>query len=204
MFFNRGYKRALKLLREAQKERLNYSFKPTTIIVTWFFLGLFPIAPGTIASLSVYPIYNFLIISSTSYEETALGFFVLSLIFLLLGWFGTSRFQAQTLTHDHQSIVIDEVVGQLLTFAISCKSLLKLGVALSPYFSYHATILAFFIGVIFFRFFDIKKPFFLKTINRHMKGAFAVMLDDVLAAIFAGVTITIVYQIYDNFLRYYI
>ncbi|AEI88823.1 phosphatidylglycerophosphatase A family protein [Candidatus Midichloria mitochondrii] len=204
MFFNRGYKRVLKLLREAQKERLNYGFKPTTIIVTWFFLGLFPIAPGTIASLSVYPIYNFLIISSTSYEEIALGFFVLSLIFLSLGWFSISRFQAQTLTHDHQSIVIDEVVGQLLTFAISCKSLLKLGVALSPYFSCHATTLAFFIGVIFFRFFDIKKPFFLKTIDGRMKGAFAVMLDDVLAAIFAGVTITIVYQIYDNFLRYYI
>ena len=204
MFFNPGYKRVLKLLREIQKKRLNYSFKPTTIIVTWFFLGLFPIAPGTIASLSVYPIYNFLIISSTSYEEIALGFFVLSLIFLPLGWFSISRFQAQTLTHDHQSIVIDEVVGQLLTFAISCKSLLKLGVALSPYFPYHATTLAFFIGVIFFRFFDIKKPFFLKTIDRHMKGAFAVMLDDVLAAIFAGVTITIIYQIYDHFFRYYI
>ncbi|WHQ47091.1 MAG: phosphatidylglycerophosphatase A [Candidatus Midichloria sp.] len=204
MFFNRGYKRVLKLLKEAQKKCLNYGFKPITIIVTWFFLGLLPLAPGTIASLSVYPIYNFLVISSTSYEEITLGFFILSLIFFLLGWFCISRFQAETLTHDHQSIVIDEVVGQLLTFAISCKSVLKLGIALSPYFSYHATTLAFFIGVIFFRFFDIKKPFFIKTIDRYMKGAFAIIFDDVLAAVFAGITITIVYQIYDNFLRYYI
>lgn len=203
MFFNRGYKRVLKLFQQKQAKQINFGFNPITIVITWFFIGLFPIAPGTIASLSLYPIYNFLMISSTSYKEIELGFLVLAVICFLIGWFCIAKFQARTFTHDNRAIVIDEVVGQLLTFAIAAKPLLKLGVAFSTYFSMHAATLAFFIGVIFFRFFDIKKPLLIKIVDKRMKNSFAVVLDDILAAVFAGFSIIIVYQIYDGFFQHY-
>ena len=203
MFFNRGYKRVLTLFQKKQAERIKFGFNPVSIIITWFFVGLSPIAPGTVASLSVYPIYNFLIISSTSYEELGLGFWVLAILFCIIGWIAIAKFQAKTFTHDYQAIVIDEIVGQLLTFGIAIKPLLKLGVVFANYFSMSAATLSFFIGVIAFRFFDIKKPFFIKTVDRVMKGSFAVILDDILAAIFAGLSIIVIYQIYDGVLSNY-
>ena len=203
MFCNRDYKRVLKLFQQKQVQRVKFGFNPISIIITWFFIGLLPVAPGTMASLSVYYIYNFLMISSTSYEEIALGFLVLAVVCFVVGWFCIAKFQAKTFIHDHQAIVIDEVVGQLLTFAIAAKSLLKLGVVLSAYFSMQAATLAFFIGVITFRFFDVKKPFFIKTVDKIMKGSFAVILDDILAAVFAGFSIIVIYRIYDGFFQSY-
>lgn len=197
MFFNRGYKKVIKVLNQVQNKNLKHKFNFESFVITWFFLGLSPIAPGTLASLSTYPIYHFLRISSTSYNELELGFFILAAIFSALGLFYISRFQSRTFSHDHKSIVIDEIVGQLLTFAISCNSLFKFSASISSYVGIKEDNLSFLIGLCLFRFFDIKKPFFIKTIDRKMKGATAVILDDVVAAIFAGFSIIILYKIYD-------
>ena len=197
MFFNRGYKRVLNIVKDMRKQRLDYSLRPSVLIVTWFFIGRFPLMPGTVASLSVYPLFHFIIVSSTSYIEMESNFAFLALLLFILGWFAISRFQSITITHDHKSIVIDEVVGQLLTFAIAIKPLLKIGIVLSIYFDYQPTVLAFFAGLILFRFFDIIKPFFIKVIDRRIKNAFGVMFDDICAAVFAGILGFVAYEFYD-------
>ncbi len=69
---------------------------------------------------------------------------------------------------DPAEIVVDEIVGTLITFfmiPISAKMVI--------------------LGTILFRFLDIKKPFFLKKIDG-MGGATAIMLDDIAAAIIAN------------------
>jgi phosphatidylglycerophosphatase A len=70
---------------------------------------------------------------------------------------------------DPETIVIDEVVGVLVTFV---------GIALS--------IKSVVIGFVLFRFFDIFKPWPLKKIEK-LPGAFGVVLDDVVAGIFSNI-----------------
>ena len=41
------------------------------------------------------------------------------------------------------------------------------------------------LGFVFFRLFDIIKPFPIKWLDKHVHGGFGIMIDDVLAGIFA-------------------
>jgi phosphatidylglycerophosphatase A len=47
------------------------------------------------------------------------------------------------------------------------------------------------VGLIFFRLFDILKPFNIGWIDKNIKGATGIMLDDVAAGLYAGVTATL-------------
>ena len=71
--------------------------------------------------------------------------------------------------HDFGGIVWDEVAGYLITLWF---------VPLS-----WQTIL---LGFVLFRFFDIIKPWPIKWLDQHVQGGFGIMIDDVLAAVFAG------------------
>jgi phosphatidylglycerophosphatase A len=76
--------------------------------------------------------------------------------------------------HDHPGIVWDEVVGYLITMIAVPKTLLWVVV-----------------GFILFRFFDILKPWPISWIDKHVEGGMGIMLDDVLAAVFALIVIQI-------------
>ena len=41
------------------------------------------------------------------------------------------------------------------------------------------------IGFVLFRFFDIIKPWPIKLLDKHVHGGFGIMIDDVLAGVFA-------------------
>ncbi len=70
--------------------------------------------------------------------------------------------------HDDSSIVWDEVAGMLITM---------LAVPLS-----WQTLL---MGFVLFRFFDILKPWPISYLDKHVHGGFGIMIDDVLAGLFA-------------------
>jgi phosphatidylglycerophosphatase A len=72
--------------------------------------------------------------------------------------------------HDHPGIVWDEIAG----FAIT-----MLAVPLTWYW-----LLA---GFVLFRFFDIVKPWPIREADHSLKGGLGIMLDDVIAGVFAGV-----------------
>jgi len=69
---------------------------------------------------------------------------------------------------DHPGIVWDEIVGVLVT--LTATPLSWQGVVL---------------GFALFRFFDILKPWPVATIDRRVGGGLGVMLDDVMAALYA-------------------
>jgi phosphatidylglycerophosphatase A len=71
--------------------------------------------------------------------------------------------------HDHGGIVWDEIVGYLLTMYWV------------P-FSWQNVIL----GFVFFRLFDILKPWPINWLDRHVSGGVGIMLDDVVAALMAA------------------
>lgn len=65
-------------------------------------------------------------------------------------------------------VVIDEVVGQLITLSLAP---LHAGAALT--------------GFVLFRFFDILKPFPVGWIDRHIHGGIGIMCDDIIAGFYA-------------------
>ncbi len=73
--------------------------------------------------------------------------------------------------HDSQRIVIDEVVGQMLTFVFAAGR-------------YRLPALDVAVGFGLFRLFDILKPFPVRRLEK-LKGGFGVMADDVGAGIYA-------------------
>lgn len=82
---------------------------------------------------------------------------------------------------DNQTIVLDEVVGQIIALQISLNFIGE------NYFSQPKIIIIhLFLSLILFRLFDIKKPWIIGIIDRKMKNSFGVMFDDILSGFIAG------------------
>lgn len=133
---------------------------PAKLICTWFGAGLCPKAPGTAGSLAALP---FAYVIHTMWGNDAL--LVASLIAFVIGWKATQYYLKHTESQDPKEVVIDEVAGQwfLLSF-------------LPPYW------IAYIFGFLLFRFFDVLKPWPISWVDRKVKGAMGVMLDDMIAA----------------------
>jgi len=128
--------------------------------------GLMPRAPGTWGTLLGLPL--FLALSPYSLH---LYISAVALLFAA-GIYVAGRTARALGVHDHSAIVIDEVVGMLVTLA-----------AVEPgWFGVIA-------GFALFRFFDIVKPWPIRWVDRAMGGGLGIMLDDVLAGLMAAVVL---------------
>lgn len=74
--------------------------------------------------------------------------------------------------HDHGGIVLDEIVGMLLVLAVTPRTP---GWALAAF--------------LLFRAFDIVKPWPIREADHRLRGGMGIMLDDVLAAIYAALAV---------------
>lgn len=141
------------------------------LIATWFGSGYLPKAPGTWGSLAALP-----------FAWVILNFFPGP--YLLLAASGAllfvgvwaSALHSQTLgSHDAGEIVVDEVVGQWIVLAVA------------PY-----SPLGWLAAFLLFRFFDVVKPWPISWIDKRVTGGWGIMLDDVVAGLFGGLTIALI------------
>ena len=138
------------------------------VLASGFGAGYSPIAPGTFGTLVAIPIYLVLShIPFPIYELTLLTFFFLS------SWI-SDRAQNYWGRKDHPRIVIDEILGFLVTM---------LWVPKNP--------LLIILGFFLFRFFDIVKPPPLRLAEK-VKGGYGVVLDDVGAGVYSNVILQII------------
>jgi phosphatidylglycerophosphatase A len=143
--------------------------KPWGIIASFFGIGFFPVAPGTVASLAVLLIYRFFLCRLP--WPFLVGIF---LALLAIGIHASSIYAAELGQEDPRRIVVDEAAGQLLVFLSVPPTWLNLG-----------------LGFFLFRFFDIVKPFPISRAER-LPGGWGIMADDVAAAV-AGMVILHLY-----------
>jgi phosphatidylglycerophosphatase A len=134
------------------------------IVASFFGIGFFPAAPGTVASLAVLLIYRFFLWRLP--WPLLVGIF---LALLVLGIRSSSVYAAQLGQEDPRRIVVDEAAGQLLVFLFVPPAWLNLG-----------------LGFLLFRFFDIVKPFPISRAER-LPAGWGIMADDVAAAAAAKV-----------------
>ena len=137
---------------------------PLSLFCTWFGSGLTPKAPGTFGTLAALP---FAWIIQSQFGNGALFFG--AIMAFAAGIFASDRYMHRNqLAHDPSEIVIDEVAGVWLFLCIF---------PLSP--------ASYVVGFVFFRLFDICKPWPISLADRRIHGGFGVMFDDILATLLA-------------------
>jgi len=137
---------------------------PIHFLALGFGSGLAPKAPGTFGTLAALPLYFIMMNLSLPV------FIAITLIITVVGFWICDIAAKDMQVHDHGAIVWDEVAGMLITMIAAPVGLLPLVV-----------------GFALFRFFDIIKPWPIKLLDRHVKGGFGIMIDDVLAGVFAAI-----------------
>jgi len=128
--------------------------------------GLVSKAPGTWGSLLAVPLF---LVLAPYHEAVYVGWVA---VLFVAGVYLSGRTARALGVHDHSAIVIDEVVGMLVTW-----------VAVAPGWF---TIIA---GFLLFRFFDIVKPWPISRVDQGLEGGMGIMLDDLLAGLMAAVVL---------------
>ena len=149
------------------------------LIATFFGAGKFPFAPGTIGSLMTLPIAFAL-----AYFWGVYGIVFGIVVSFFIGIIATKEVLKYT-SHDPAFIVIDEVAGQLMSFAFVAQYLQGNPKEWVIYLS----------GFVLFRFFDIFKPQPVRWADRKILNAWGVMLDDIIAGCYAALILLIFYHL---------
>lgn len=124
--------------------------------------GAAPKAPGTFGTLAAIPVYLLLA------QLPLIPYLAVIVISFLLGVYLCGQASKDMGVHDHGGIVWDEFVGFWITM-----------IALPLHWAW---IIA---GFVLFRLFDILKPFPIGWLDKRVHGGLGIMIDDVIAGIFA-------------------
>jgi phosphatidylglycerophosphatase A len=135
-------------------------------IATLGFIGYIPFAPGTFGS--VFACILFVII------KPSVSFHVITVLFLIpLGIISSHYAEILLKVKDSRHIVIDEFCGYFIAMLFL------------PFNAFYI------VGAFFlFRFFDILKPFPIRTAE-HLRGGMGIMADDIVAALFTNAILQI-------------
>lgn len=134
------------------------------MIAQGFGVGLIPLAPGTWGALAGVILY-----AGLSLFDPALRGLGYLAIFACAVW-AVERAGRDLGEHDHQSIVIDEMLAMSLVLEVA-----------------PPTAIGWLAAFGLFRLFDIWKPWPINLLDRRLNNAYGVMLDDLMAAVYAGV-----------------
>jgi phosphatidylglycerophosphatase A len=135
---------------------------PLHLLAVGFGSGLLAKAPGTAGT--VVGVALFWPLS----ELSLVPYLGVCLVLFLAGIWICGRAADALNAHDHPSIVYDEIVGYLVTM-----------IAIPAEWPWMLA------GFTLFRVFDIIKPWPISVLDRRVKGGFGIMIDDLLAALFA-------------------
>jgi phosphatidylglycerophosphatase A len=139
------------------------------VLATWCGTGLLPITPGSWGSLAALP-FAWAIRSLWG----ATGLALAAAMVFVVGWWAAATVAKASGIEDPGAIVIDEVAAQWLVL---------LAAPLSP--------LAWGLAFLLFRTFDIWKPWPVRWADRHIHGGLGIMLDDILAAVYAALLLSV-------------
>ena len=163
-----------------------------SLAITTFGVGYLPVAPGTWGSLVAVGFYTLLSSTFSSVRYTAdrqspeslvaaIHAIILAafIVFILVGIWAATRSIELLGNSDASQAVVDEVIGQLIVFLFIpfTSSLLLIGA-----------------GFLLFRLFDIWKPYPIDNLQ-DLPGGIGICADDILAGVYAGICVSIIYAI---------
>ena len=156
------------------------SVKLNKLISTFFYVGFLRPAPGTWGSIAGI-ILAYILLISISF----LTFCLIVLFTILIGFWSTKNYiKKNSVKSDPSEVVIDEVIGQWI-------AILPLGYVLKvDEFSNEGLWFVWLWAFVSFRFFDIVKLGLIGWAD-NLDGAWGILLDDILAGIAAGLTVSV-------------
>jgi phosphatidylglycerophosphatase A len=131
--------------------------------------GIAPIAPGTVGTLFAIPLYLLLRPLPILFY---LGFVVAFIAFAV--WV-SEKVSRDIQFHDHPGMCIDEFAGFFVTM-----------IGAPAGWGWIA------LGFVLFRLFDIWKPWPISWLDEHVHGGFGMILDDIVAGLFAMIIIQLI------------
>ena len=160
-------------------------FFPTKVnraIITWFGCGRVPVAPGTAGSVGALPLCWVMAEYANMWVRLSVAIGMTAIAIL-----GSAQDQKEGGSRDPQYIVVDEVAGMLWTTLICGSEWLWL-----------------LVGFGLFRVFDVLKPFPANLFDRASKTSTSwfrrgahIVLDDVVAGIYALIVLEIIIIVND-------
>ena len=133
-------------------------------------IGMIPIAPGTFGSIAAWIIFVYL-----SHFISMINMLILTILFFILSIWICNKASKDLENKDHKSIVIDELVGMWIAL---------LPVLFIANSQYERTVYAL-AALIFFRLFDILKPFPISYFDKNYKNGFGIVIDDAISGLIA-------------------
>ncbi len=153
------------------KKNLPPQISFSTLVLSMGGVGFSPLAPGTMGSIVSLPLlYLWGLVSIPKIVTIVALIFLISIISFM-----TERVQKKLNLKDPQWIVIDEMLGMMVTFAFV------------PQIDFWNLLLC----LVFFRFFDIIKFWPASYFDKMNHGA-GTILDDVISGVYAGILLLIV------------
>jgi len=138
------------------------------LYLTGLCIGNLKYAPGTFGTMLAIPIY--ILIANNNINFNIIFILILTLLSIFILKLSYKKLIYRN--NDDKSIVIDEIIGYL-SFMIFFEP------------TFNNIIFGFFI----FRFFDIIKPFPISIIDKNIKNSLGIILDDVVAGLFSGISL---------------
>jgi len=155
------------------------------MLTSCFGLGLLPLAPGTWGSLPPVIIFAAMSHFGVSAVPTAITMAVLILFGSVVCVLFAPAIIAATGKDDPREVVADELAGQALTF-------LPVPFFITAEISTRQILITTALGFLFFRLFDIVKPWPIRKLEKLPKG-WGILADDLLAAVLAAIVLLVCY-----------
>ena len=143
------------------------------LLATGCYTGFLPKAPGTWGSL--FALLPWLLLRNLTLPQYLIAVALLCVV----GFFASGSAEKILDEADASPIVIDEIVGIMITLIAAPKH------PAAPL-----------VGLMLFRLFDIWKPFPISWIDQHIHGGLGIMADDMVAGVFACITLHLLWLLF--------
>lgn len=143
--------------------------RPACFVAYGFGAGLAPKAPGTFGTVVALPIYWLM------QNWSLAAYIALVLVMFIAGIWLCQKASDWLKQDDASGIVWDEIVGYLVAMTLAPSGWQWM-----------------LVGFVLFRFFDILKPWPVSLADRKLHGGLGVMLDDVVAGLYAAIFLLII------------
>ena len=150
--------------------------KISQIFSTLFFIGYVKWAPGTFGS--IFSLITIIFLHNIVNKNE---FIILFICIFLMATICIKIYSKSVNKHDAKEIIIDEFLGIYLI--IICSYDFKI---------FNNEFVKILLILLFFRIFDILKPFPANWIDKNLKNSYGIILDDIVAGIYTIITLALI------------
>ena len=157
--------------------------KVNILVSTFFGFGYLTKIPGTVTSF-VTTVFIYIVYEYLGYTDLKFSIIFFTLLFFY-SFYAVKDAESEFKSKDPKQIVIDEVLGQALSliFVLYLNQNNQLSLSIEIYYL---------LSFIFFRFFDILKPFPISYFDKNFKNYFGIIMDDIMAGLYSMILIYLI------------